>query len=119
MFGWTGRTKQFEQMDQSKRGELVHRYIAAMETEQSKDWCRCIWAVHPDDQSIKQGHCRLCTAHANAPQHHGLPEDKELGEAHNFKGKRMRKVGDHPDCPVHTREGLILYFFEWAEKNGD
>lgn len=117
MFGWTGRTKRFDSIDPMQRVALVHRYVQAMETEQSKDWCRCVWAVHPDDQGTKRGHCRLCNDPQNAQQHHGLPEDKALGDAHTFKGKRMRKVDDHPECPVHTREGLILYFFDWAEKH--
>lgn len=104
------------QADNAQRSELVNRYVAAMETEHSKDWCRCVWAVHPDDQNIKRGHCRLCNQSPNARDHNVANTDV-IATDHTFKGKRMRKVADHPECPVHTREGFLLYFFEWAEKN--
>jgi hypothetical protein len=93
--------------------ELVARYIAAMETEESAEWCRCLWAVHPDDQEIKKGHCREC----NQPQKADVHTVNADPDVHKFKGKRMRKADEHPQCPVHTREGMVMYFLEWAFTN--
>ena len=63
---------------------LVVEYIAAMETQETDDWCRCEWIIHPDDVDLP-------------------------------KGKRRKRRGDEAwDCPVHTKEGFLIYFFEWV-----
>ena len=92
---------------------LVEKYISALETEVSEKWCRCQWIIHPDDVGIKPGACHICGASYGSRVHHGLPEDFESGEKHHFKGRRMRKGDTDATCPVHTREGMIVYFFEW------
>jgi len=87
---------------------LVTNYISRMETEESADWCRCEWIIHPDDVNIDRGACRECGASKKSIVHfeaHAL--------YHKFKGVRMRRGEQDATCPVHTREGLILYFFEW------
>lgn len=88
---------------------LVERYIAAMETEESEHWCRCEWMIHPDDVSIKKGHCREC----ELPKVHQIHTEADL-QYHRFRGIRKRKGDTDATCPVHTREGLIIYFFEWV-----
>jgi len=90
------------------------RYLSAMETEESKNWCRCEWIVHPDDTRVKPGTCRECGGPPSAIVHHGLPEDFEQRLAHHYKGKRMRRGDQASDCPVHTREGFLIYFFTWV-----
>jgi hypothetical protein len=98
--------------------ELVTRYISKMETEESEAWCNCPWAVHPEDTEIKSGHCRRCGVRRNDSIHEffDLMYDPESGDMlnHHFKGVRKRRLDNHPQCPVHTREGMVLYFFEWA-----
>lgn len=68
--------------------ELVGRYVSTMETQRTDDWCRCEWTIHPDDRDLP-------------------------------KGKRRKIRSDTaPDCPVHTKEGFLRYFFEWVMNNG-
>lgn len=92
---------------------LAEKYFAAMETEESAAWCKCLWRIHPDDQGIKPGHCRECNQPQKHEKHRGLPEDFECGVAHKFRGIRKTMVDQHSLCPVHTREGMLTYFFEW------
>lgn len=97
--------------------KLAERYIAAMMTEESADWCRCEWVIHPDDTEVKSGTCRECGIRRDKHWSTG----KEIGEnTHGvFLGKRMRRGEEAPDCPVHTREGLVIYFFEWVFSHGE
>lgn len=68
--------------------DLAAKYFAAMETQKTDDWCRCEWIIHPDDVDLP-------------------------------KGKRRKRRGEQAfDCPVHTREGMLIYFFEWVFTNG-
>jgi hypothetical protein len=92
----------------------ANKYIAAMETEESENWCKCLWAVHPDDQDIKKGSCRECKQPKNSHMH-----DDRGDTYHPFKGIRKRRVDDHPYCPVHSREGMVTFFFEWIFTYGD
>jgi hypothetical protein len=93
---------------------LADAYIAAMETQETNDWCRCEWIVHPDDVNVPAKHCRVCNQLKNADLH-----DEHAPEfGHAFRGKRMRRGDQAPDCPVHTREGLVIYFFEWVFTRG-
>lgn len=59
-------------------------YCALLETEPTSKWCKCPWQVHP------------------------LDVDKPLAE------QRMRRYDTDPDCPLHTREGLIKGFILWV-----
>ena len=89
--------------------KLADEYIAAMETQETNDWCRCEWIIHPDDVRITANHCRECN-HTKGDSVHD--------DEHAFRGKRMRRGDQAPDCPVHTREGLVIYFFEWVFTRG-
>lgn len=94
---------------------LAEKYFAAMESGETEKWCRCPWLIHPDDRGLKQGQCRECTLPNKHEIHNGLPEDFEDGATnrHNFVGRRMRRMDDSPECPVHTKEGMLTYFFTW------
>ncbi len=90
---------------------LVNTYVAKLETEESAEWCKCIWRIHPDDQKILVGHCRVCNQPRKACT--GL-----LDGTHILTGVRRVRVDNHPLCPVHTKEGLIVGFVEWLSDNG-
>lgn len=96
---------------------LAEKYIAAMETEASADWCRCEWVIHPDDTEVKAGTCRECGERKGSDAHNKIDEIDP--DRHHFKGKRMRRGDEASDCPVHTRAGLVIYFFEWVFINAD
>jgi len=93
---------------------LVNTYVAKLETEESADWCKCLWRIHPDDQKIRVGHCRMC----NQPKKQHLGTYDTNNETHVFRGIRRVRVDTHPRCPVHTKEGLIVGFVEWLADNG-
>lgn len=94
--------------------ELATLYVQAMETEVSEDWCRCEWLLHPDDRGIDKGCCREC----NAPKKSKVHPTKFTDDAsHEFKGIRKRRGEQDMTCPVHTREGFLIYFFEWIKQN--
>ena len=95
--------------------ELATAYVQAMETAKTDEWCRCEWLIHPDDEKVNRGRCRQCGEKQDTEVHHGLPEDIETGMSHRYQGIRMRKGDQAWDCPVHTREGFLLYFFEWVK----
>jgi hypothetical protein len=92
---------------------LVHTYVAAMETEESAKWCKCEWIIHPDDAGLAENCCRVCGTTSGPPLH---PTHFNMDGSHDYRGRRKMRGDQHPECPVHTREGLILYFFEWAGK---
>lgn len=92
---------------------LVNTYVAQLETEESAKWCKCLWRVHPDDQGIKPGHCRGCGESRKDKIHQPMND-----QSHPFYGVRKVRVDDHPLCPVHTKEGLIVGFVEWLSDNG-
>lgn len=96
--------------------ELAAKYFAAMETEESEDWCACPWQLHPEDVNTKKGECRECGAIKKSPVHIGFQRKYPEQDQHLFAGRRMRRVDDAPNCPVHTREGMLIHFFEWAKK---
>lgn len=90
---------------------LVVEYVAAMETQETNDWCRCEWIIHPDDVKVADNACREC-GHERTHDIHNA--DREPHYDHAFRGKRMRRGDQAPDCPVHTKEGFLMYFFEWV-----
>lgn len=100
---------EFLSIPKARIPEMAEKYIQLMEVEQSNKWCKCEWQIHPDDVKVKDGHCRKCENLKDHPIHIdelGNPECK-------FTGKRKRRSDENPQCPVHTRAGLILGFFEW------
>lgn len=116
---------------------LVNDYVAAMERQETDKWCRCEWFIHPDDTEVPDNACRECgvpqgdSVHGipGTPQvvdfrcwvckrspdeHEGARHDFAPIEQHAFKGKRKRRGDQAIDCPVHTKEGFLIYFFEWV-----
>lgn len=89
---------------------LVNKYIEAMMTEESEQWCRCEWIIHPDDAAVKKGMCRICECDRKAGIHNEVTGSQHY---HPFAGIRKRRGNEDPTCPVHTREGMVIYFFEW------
>lgn len=79
-------------------------YSRLLETGQTAEWCKCLWRIHPDDVNVKPGRCREC---GNVESDH---------DDHRFLGIRKTLVDVQENCPVHTSEGKLTYFFEWIEK---
>lgn len=106
-FSENGSTQEYMALPVDKVPEAVKEYVAAIEAQRTNDWCKCFWAVHPDDENIPPSQCRRC----------GYLRDDHTDTSevtcYNFQGRRMRKIEENPQCPVHTKEGFILGFFEW------
>lgn len=66
--------------------DLVGRFITHVETAPTTDVCKCEWIIHPADV------------------------DKPVGN------RRMRRGDASLECPVHSREGMILGFLQYAMK---
>lgn len=86
--------------------DMVEQFVDALETGITEEWCLCKWRIHPDDQGGKIGHCVFC----------GMNRNGHVAKNHNYRGVRKVRVDDHPHCPLHTKEGLILKYLEWTEK---
>lgn len=63
---------------------LAEKYLNMVETERTNRMCRCEWIIHPDDL------------------------DKPEGK------RRIARGAQAANCPVHTKLGFLLYFFDWA-----
>jgi len=61
---------------------MVQAYINMIETERTNRLCKCEWIVHPDDVNKPEG------------------------------TRRVHKGAESPYCPVHTKLGFLLYFFD-------
>jgi len=92
-------------LDIPKRADA---YIAAVETQETDKWCRCEWIIHPDDVTVPDNACRVCGGEKRLHPDNG----------HDFRGRRKRRGDQADDCPLHTKEGLIIYFFEWVFTRG-
>lgn len=99
---------------ESELQELIKEYTGHIETAETGKVCKCLWAVHPDDRDIQTGHCRVC----NHEAHPVVEQWEEVSDEfnHKFLGKRMRLFEQDEFCPAHTKEGLLLGFFNWLEK---
>lgn len=102
--------------------KLVKEYIKALELGNTEEWCKCEWLMHPDDVDIPVFCCRNCKHHMTKHQDRDTRDDSnnflevpcsECG-CNNLQTRRLRLKEQHNECPVHTREGLILGFYEWA-----
>lgn len=70
----------------------VEQYFEKMDTVPTREWCTCPWIIHPDDHNVEEGK------------------------------RRMRRADDDEMCPLHSRKGMLLYFFTWvstAAASGD
>jgi hypothetical protein len=95
--------------------DMVERYVSLIETETTNRMCLCKWKIHPEDAEIKENHCRICSSHRDS-SHHWVHSES----AHSFQGRRMMRPDvENPECPVHTKSGLILGFIKWAMKGAD
>jgi len=63
---------------------LIIDYVVHLEVDPTATWCLCPWQIHPADSEKPEGQ------------------------------RRKRRTDNHPECPVHTREGLIMGFIKWA-----
>lgn len=124
--------------------DLVNKYVLALETEVTNKWCKCEWIIHPEDVNLDVhncagcGHPRLlhnkptiqignnlpaCTKIINNHHDESPIPQKSFAEDCLCKGwvdpprRRMRRGDTHPECPVHTKEGFLLGFFEWVFKD--
>ena len=61
---------------------MVQAYVNHIETERTNRLCKCEWIIHPDDVDKPEG------------------------------SRRIRKGQEHAACPVHTKIGFLLYFFD-------
>lgn len=95
-----GEMTEFLSIPKAEIPTIATLYVDSLEVEQSRKWCKCEWIIHPDDLEMPEGQ------------------------------RRMRRGAQDEQCPVHTRVGFILGFFEfvfspeweaWREehKNGD
>jgi len=97
---------------------LVDEWISLIETETTDRMCKCEWTIHPEDVDVPENGCRVCNAPQGSQMHDVMMSPEEF---HPFQGRRkMRSGSEHPECPVHSKSGLILGFLEWAveTKNG-
>jgi hypothetical protein len=113
--------------------DLVSEYVMRIETERTNDWCKCEWLVHPDDEDLDIHNCGNChhpsllhhkllipgtdqTEHCVKQISYDFDEDDECDCTKwiDPPKRRLRRGDQHPQCPVHTKEGFILGFFEWV-----
>jgi hypothetical protein len=93
---------------------LVARYLTMIETGTTEDWCQCVWSTHPDDVDIKAGQCRDCL-HANSVHNYGEENNcsKEDCFCTGYRSRRVKKISEAQECPVHTKTGLIMGLYEY------
>jgi hypothetical protein len=112
--------------DRSTIPSLVADYVAKMETERTSSWCKCEWIIHPEDVTIDPNNCNREGCHHPRMVHDAVVVDAFDGndtvtcskcDCVNYvqpRKRRMRRGDQHPNCPIHTKEGFILGFFEWV-----
>lgn len=102
--------------------ESVAAYVTHIKTGNTADVCKCVWAHHPDDVDVPEGHCRACSGTPDAAEHMDIadiPPVDYTPAKHAFRGRRRRHVQEHPLCPVHTAVGQILGFLHWKLPEDD
>lgn len=115
---------------------LVSEYIKHIEMDPTEETCQCIWEVHPDFVDVDVTKCAHC-GHLEGehfesgcyaddstviPDREWIRGTEREARPCNCKGfvkpKRLKRLKDTVDtCPVHTKEGLVLGFFEWIANN--
>lgn len=100
---------------------LAAEYIKWLELATTKEACTCEWIIHPDDLKIRADHCRICQHPRSDHQDPELSEDDSEVVCQQvecrcirYMPRRLRRGEASLDCPVHTREGLVIGFFQWA-----
>lgn len=93
--------------------DLVKEFVNLLETRPSNEFCKCTWIAHPDDVDVPENCCRVCHAFKDDQLH----TNENFSEYHIYEGRRLRPGEYDPQCPVHTKDGLILGFLEWAVKD--
>jgi len=104
---------------------LVEEYVAKMETERTNEWCKCEWIIHPEDVELDTENCAEChhpnLVHMSGFDPYCTKQDHQMCDCAGWVDppkRRMRRGTLHDQCPVHTKEGFILGFFEWVFPNG-
>jgi hypothetical protein len=120
--------------------EMVKEYVSQMETQRTNDWCKCEWIIHPDDVELDIHNCANChhprIRHIQQIGTESISHCNVIIEVADGLGegvsdydqcpcvtwidppkRRMRKGDQNPECPVHTKEGFLLGFFEWVFKD--
>lgn len=125
--------QEFYSLPVDKLPDMVIEYVSAMETQRTNDWCKCQWILHPEDVDLDIHNCGRChhprALHTEMEGMEGCTkqfgESVESGEPWiecRCEGwvdppkRRMRRGDNHPLCPVHTKEGFLIGFFNWLYK---
>jgi hypothetical protein len=77
-------SSEFVALPADNLADLIRDYVVRLEIDPTSTWCKCPWEIHPADVD--------------------KPEARQ----------RKRRLDNHPECPTHTREGLIAGFIKWA-----
>lgn len=101
---------------------LVAEYVAKLETGLTSEWCKCEWILHPDDSDIGEDQCREClhskVAHQDSETYSddgkAIPILCAKCGCEQYKARRLRPGEPDDTCPVHSKEGRILGFFEYV-----
>lgn len=80
----------------------AQEYISKLEVELTEDMCLCEWIYR--DGKPKQVEVTSIQK-ASKGEHEYLP-----GPTPRLRARST----EHPECPVHTRRGLLVGFYQWA-----
>lgn len=109
---YEGDMTEFLSLPKLRIPEMAAEFVSWIEIAETDKWCKCEWAIHPDDEAIEEGKCRKCTE-SKEHDNHVWENIPDITYQHNFIGRRKRLVDQNEQCPIHTKVGLILGFFEW------
>lgn len=118
--------------------ELVRAYIKHIEIDPTSETCKCIWEIHPDYVDVDTSKCVHCghskethfemvtptiTVKGCAANDQGLSkaavaewerERRDCNCGGFVRPKQLKRIKETTgECPVHTKDGLVLGFFEW------
>lgn len=118
-----GEDTEFFSLPKNNIPRMATEYVGALETGETLTWCKCEWILHPDDEGIDITVCKDCGHSLDLFFEESVPVMGLTKFCHAFecghedcapKRRRMRRGAVDMTCPVHTKEGLILGFFEWV-----
>ena len=84
------RNKQFEELNNDELMQSVGNYVRYIEVERTSKTCKCETEVHQDDINLPAG-----------------------------KPRRLRVIEMNLTCPVHTREGFLLGYFDFMRRGNN